>query len=281
MYKEGLNFSQLSGLKKQCGIYRLSVVEHSYIGSSKNLYARLNEHRVDLYNGNHSNSFLQKVVNKYGLEAIVIDIIELCSEDIRTQREKYWITTLCSDMNFKDPVTCKLSKESRRKISESLKKGYEIGRHTKTFQSATIDCYDFFGDYITTYSTKEEAARNCNISIQEVTDCLRAYKHGVKPNGISAGKAVNGYRFRYSCSKISPIKFAIHPKRVGEYFRFYYENKTGKREVAFSSVKDCWKFFTEHCRDEKITIIPILKSRESWELRQQTDNHNGSTSEMK
>lgn len=281
MYKEGLNFSQLTGLQRQCGIYRLSVAEHSYIGSSKNLYARLNEHRVDLYNGNHNNPFLQKVVNKYGLEAVVVDIIELCSPDVRTQREKYWITTLSSDMNLKDPVTCELSEESKRKVSESLKKGYEIGRHTKRFQSATIDCYDFFGDYITTFSTKEEAAYYCDISVQEVTECLRAYKHGTKPNGTSVGKAVNGYRFRYSCSKIQPMKFMVCPHRVGEYFRFYYEDETGKREVAFSSVKDCWTFFTEHCRDKKITIIPVLKSRESWELRNKADNHNGSTPKMK
>ena len=280
MYKEGLNFSQLSGLQRLCGIYRLSVAEHSYIGSSKNLYARLNEHRVDLYNGNHGNPFLQKVVNKYGLEAIVIDILELCEPEDRTIREKYWITTLSSDMNLKDPVTCELSEESRRKVSESLKKGYEIGRHTKRFQSATIDCYDFFGDYITTFSTKEEAAYNCNISVKEVTACLRAYKHGTKPNGVSTGKAVNGYRFRYSCSNIQPMNFMVHPHRVGEYFKFYYEDETGKREIAFSCVKECWKFFTEHCRDKKITIIPVLKSRESWELRQQSEDHNGSAPEM-
>ena len=279
MYREGLNFSQLKELKKLCGIYRLSVAEHSYIGSSKNLYARLHEHMVDLYNKKHTNPFLQKVVNKYGLEAIVIDIIELCDAKERVFREKYWITTLSSDMNLKDPVTCELSEESKKKVSESLKKGYEIGRHTRRFQSATIDCYDYFGEYITTYSTKEEAAASCNISVKDVTECLRGYRKNSVHTGLPKGKAINGYRFRYSCSTVPPLKFSIHPRMVGSYFTFYYEDEFGNRSVAFTNLKDCWEFIAEHCRDKKITIIPVLKSRESWELRQKSEDHNGSSLE--
>lgn len=281
MYKEGLNFSQLYGLQRLCGIYRLSVAEHSYIGSSKNLYFRLREHRHDLQTNQHSNSFLQKVVNKYGLEAVTIDIIELCKIEERTQREKFWISELQSDMNLKDPVTCELSESSKKKLSASLKHAYEIGTRAHYFSNSTIECYDFFGDYITTFSTKEEAAKACNISVKDVVNCLGAYKHGTKANGSSTGKAVNGYRFRYTMSRVPPRKFASNITKVCSYFTFYYEDENGQREVAFTNVKDCWRFFTEHCRDKKITIIPILKSRESWELQQKLDNHNGSISEMK
>ena len=280
MYKEGLNFSQIHCFKKQCGIYRLSVGEHSYIGSSKNLYSRLYEHRRDLLNNEHTNPFLQKVVNKYGVESIVIDIVELCDKDTRIQREAYWIKELKSDMNLKDPVTCELSESSRKKLSESVRKGLELGRYVKCFQTSTIECYDYFGEYITTYSTKEEAAIACDISVKDVDRCLGAYKHGTKPNGTSIGRVANGYRFRYSCSNIPVQKFAQNPKKIGTIFRFYYEDENGNRELAFTSIRDCWQFFTEHCRDEKITIVPVLKSRESWDLRQKPDNHNGSAPEM-
>ena len=280
MYKEGLDFSQLNGLQKLCGIYRLSIAEHSYIGSSKNLYARLAEHRTDLRYKRHSTSFLQRVTNKYGLEAVTIDIIELCDKSIRTQREAYWISELKSDMNLKDPVTFQLSEESRKKLSESIRIGRENGKYVKWFQNSTIDCYDYFGDYITTFSTKEEAAEACGIRPEDVAACMGAYKHGVKSNGTSRGKAVNGYRFRYSQSKIEPIKFPIHPRMVGAYFNFYYEDGNGERKIAFTNVRDCWDFIASHCRDEKITIIPVLKSRETWDLRQKSDNHNGSAPEM-
>ena len=280
MYRENFRFSQLNGLQNLCGIYRLSVAEHSYIGSSKSLYARLAEHRTDLLRNRHANSFLQRVVNKYGLDSVIIDIIELCRTDERTKREKYWIDYFHSDMNFKDPVTCELSEESKKKVSESLLRAYRSGERVHYFSNVTIECYDYFGDYITTFSTKEEAASHCNVTVEDVSKCLGAYKHGTKSNGSSIGKTVNGYRFRYSSSRVPVRKFAIAPKRVGQIFRFYYETDKGTKEVAFSCVKDCWKFFTEHCRDPKITIIPILKSRESWDIRKKADNHNGSAVEI-
>lgn len=280
MYKENINFGELKGLQKLCGIYRLSVVEHSYIGSSKNLYARLTEHRSDLSKHVHNNPFLQKVVDKYGLEAVSIDIIELCSVEERIIREKYWIDTLHSDMNLKDPITCELSEESKKKLSESIQKGLEEGRYVKWSHTSTIDCYDYFGEYITTFSSKEEAAKACGITPDDVMTCIRAYRHGTKPNGVSRGKAINGYRFRYTSSPLDPLKFSVHPRMIGSYFTFYYEDENGNREVAFSSVKSCWDFFSKHYMDKKITIIPILKSRESWDIRQQSENHNGSSPEM-
>lgn len=279
MHIEGLNFSQLSGLQKLCGIYRLSVGEHSYIGSSKNLYARLREHRCDLLNGNHTNEFLQKCVNKYGLESVVIDIVELCDIENRIEREAFWIKELHSDMNFKDPVTCELSEESKKKLSETLKRCYDSGTRKHYFSSSTIDCYDYFGEYITTYSSKEEAASACNISVQQVTECLRGYRKNSEHTGEPKGKAVNGYRFRYTNSRIPQLQFNIHPRMVGSYFNFYYIDENGNKELAFTNLKDCWEFIAEHCRDEKITILPVLKSRESWELRQQAEDHNGSASE--
>lgn len=281
MYKENLNFSQIKGLKNLCGIYRLSIKKHSYIGSSKNLFTRLSEHRADLTKNRHSNTFLQKAVNKYGIDSVVIDIIEICEPDKRVAKEAYWIKELKTDMNLKDPVTSQLSESSRKKLSASIRKGISEGKYKKWFQNSTIDCYDYFGNYITTFSTKEEAAKACGITKKQVTECIGAYKHGVKPNGISRGKAVNGYRFRFSDSKIEPITFPIHPRMIGAYFTFYYEDETGKREVAFTSVKSCWEFFSKHYMDKKITIIPILKSREAWELRCNADNHNGSASETK
>ena len=283
MYKEGLNFNQISSLEnKLCGIYRLSIKEHSYIGSSKNLRARLSEHRVDLKYNQHINSFLQNNVNKHGLDSVVIDIIELCEPCDRIARESFWIEELKSDMNFQNPIDKTLSELSRKKISQSLKKVYDSGERVHYFAKSKIECYDYFGEYITTYNTKEEAAKACGLTVKDVTECLRAYKHGTKSNGSSIGKSVHGYRFRYSDSKIPILKFHIHPKRVGQIINFYYKSDNGDMKHAFSSVKDCWEFFTEHCRDKEITIIPVLKSRESWDLRQEkeTDNHNGSVSEM-
>ena len=88
---ENLSFYTLSSktLMKKSGIYKLSAGGHIYVGSSKNLYSRLTEHRHDLESENHKNDFLQKVSNKYGINNIKIDIIEFCNPEDRIIKEKY------------------------------------------------------------------------------------------------------------------------------------------------------------------------------------------------
>lgn len=88
---ENLSFHTLNSkdLKKKSGVYKLSAGGHVYIGSSKNLHSRLVEHKHDLERQIHSNSFLQNVCDKYGIDNIRIDIIEFCPESDRILREGY------------------------------------------------------------------------------------------------------------------------------------------------------------------------------------------------
>lgn len=91
MQIKGLKFYELSSkqLLKKSGIYKLYAGSHIYVGSSKNLYARLSEHRTDLKLNRHSNTYLQNVYNKYGINNFFIDIIEFCDTSIRITREKF------------------------------------------------------------------------------------------------------------------------------------------------------------------------------------------------
>lgn len=273
MVIENFSFFELrhNDINKKSGIYKLSVNKHIYIGSSKNLYARLREHGNDLANNCHTNEFLQRVCNKYGIENIRIDILEFCSPETRLEREKFWIDELKADMNMQDPVDHTLSEASRQKLSKSVRAGLKAGKYKKIYEFAKIECYDYFGDYITTYDSKEEAAKACGLRVEDVNNCLGAYKHGTKSSGKSIGKAVKGYRFRYSCSRIPPMKFSIRPLEVGRYFNFYYTDENGKKQKAFSCVKECWDFFTKHCRDKQIIITPVLKSRESGNISEEPE----------
>ena len=76
-------------LSKRSGIYKISFQKHIYIGSSKNLYSRLMEHRNHLLNNKHKNDFLQNVSNKHGVENLEIEILEFCDIDVLISREKY------------------------------------------------------------------------------------------------------------------------------------------------------------------------------------------------
>lgn len=65
---------------KLCGIYKITCIPTNkiYIGSSKNIYSRWNNHRWCLENNQHHNYFLQKDWNEYGSDNFIFEILELC-----------------------------------------------------------------------------------------------------------------------------------------------------------------------------------------------------------
>lgn len=139
-----MNFFELSNkeLGKKSGIYKISYNDHIYIGSSKNLYARLREHRVKLLGQRHKNPILQNIYNKHGILCFNIEIVEFCAPEIRIEREKYFITFYKATANLKDPVTSQLSEQSRKKLGESVKKGRAEGKYKTKYDFSKIEQYD-------------------------------------------------------------------------------------------------------------------------------------------
>ena len=255
-----LTFNSLSSkaLGGKSGVYKLSAGGHIYVGSSKNLYARLAEHRSDLYYRRHSNQFLQRVCNKEGIENFNIEILEFCPPDKRIEREKYWIGTLHADMNMQDPISHALSEESKEKLSNSIKAGIKAGRYKKKYDFAKIECYDYFGNLLKVYNTIEEICKELNVTDKAVHRCLSSYGKG------GYGTTIKGYRFRYSCSRVPVHEFSLNSKYIGKYFEFMFKNpETGELSKAFDTIKDCWTFFRKHYLDKEIIIIPRPKLRES------------------
>ena len=252
MEKENLRFYTLSSkeLNNKSGIYKFSAGGHIYIGSSKNLYARLAEHRTDLKENRHSNNFLQKVYNKYGIENIQIDIVEFCDPDDRINRESFWIKELNADMNLQDPVSHKLSESSKQKLSKSIKKGLSEGKYKTKYDYCDIEAYDYFGNYIKTFKSRDELSKEYGFTNKEIQELAGGYKKGSSKNGI---------RLRYSISDVPVQSFEINPNFIGNHYVFFDINESGEEEFAFSSVKNCWKFFGEHANLKEIKIIPKLR----------------------
>lgn len=277
MQIENLSFYTLSSkeLSKKSGIYKLSAGGHVYVGSSKNLYSRLTEHRHDLETNQHKNSFLTNVVNKHGINNVRIDIIEYCAPEDRIVREKFWIDELKADMNLQDPISHELSEQSKQKLSQSVRAGLAAGKYKTKYDFCKVECYDYWGNYITTFDNKEDAAKKLNVDVQAIMHAAGGYKKGV------CLRANGGCRLRYSDSTVPVQTFEGNPQYIGKYYDFYYIDENGNEQFAFSSVKDCWKFFGTHAKLSEIKIIPKLKFQlcESGNV-QNMDNPNPSTSEM-
>jgi len=52
------------------------------------------KHICELQNNKHHSRYLQRVVNKYGLEGLRFEIIEFCEPNRCLNLEQYWINVL-------------------------------------------------------------------------------------------------------------------------------------------------------------------------------------------
>lgn len=80
-------------IEKISGIYCIKNKnnEKMYIGYSSNIYRRFYEHKNNLKNNKHENSYLQKSYNKYGEISFEFFIIESCEENEMKEREIFYI----------------------------------------------------------------------------------------------------------------------------------------------------------------------------------------------
>lgn len=114
-------------LRKLNGIYiiRNTIDNRVYIGECKNFYKRYGRHLSQLCNNKHFNKKLQSFVNKYGVETLTFDILEIVDEN-RVDREIYYIKKFNSiDNGFNiildSRTMAHITKEDRAKGSKKLK----------------------------------------------------------------------------------------------------------------------------------------------------------------
>ena len=76
-----------------CGVYKIInlVNDKIYIGSSKDIVRRWNDHIRSLETNIHANQHLQNAWNKYGRKCFKFEIIEQCDEQYQFEREQYYI----------------------------------------------------------------------------------------------------------------------------------------------------------------------------------------------
>lgn len=91
-----------SKLRFKSGIYMFFniVSGKRYIGSSVDIYSRIHEHIHNLNNNKSHNAHFQASWNKYGEDAFMFCVLEYCPEEIRFDREQYYINYLKPEYNL-------------------------------------------------------------------------------------------------------------------------------------------------------------------------------------
>jgi group I intron endonuclease len=110
------------------GIYLISMPEVSkliYVGSAaQTIRHRWRQHISDLLAKRHANRLLQRAVNKYGIDKLRFEIVELCAPEQVLSREQAWIEKHnWSDLfnlnpNSTSRLGSKLTEEDRLKLAE-------------------------------------------------------------------------------------------------------------------------------------------------------------------
>lgn len=112
--------------QKKSGIYKIinKVNGKYYVGSSKDIEHRWQEHKNELNKNKHYNDYLQSAWNKYGERSFEFTIVEFTeNRDLLTVEQKY-LTELktqqnkCYNLNF-DAYGGDISEYSKQKIRES------------------------------------------------------------------------------------------------------------------------------------------------------------------
>ena len=92
------------------GIYLITIAGHMYVGSTKDFYKRIQDHRKALRESKRENRKFINAFNKYRESNTYWRILEECPKSKLLEREKYWIQLLDSDLNInKDPTICPIS----------------------------------------------------------------------------------------------------------------------------------------------------------------------------
>ena len=78
------------------GVYKIKNLKNGkcYIGSASHLQGRWRCHRSDLNLGQHHSIKLQRAWDKYGSDAFMFEILELCRSPLYIEREQHYLDTM-------------------------------------------------------------------------------------------------------------------------------------------------------------------------------------------
>lgn len=188
-----------SELKNISGIYfiRNLINNREYIGSSKNIYYRLEKHMSLLKHGKHQNPILQNSVIKHGIENFTCGLLEVCDTESLGSREEFYIQNSYNSYNIRKEVIRPINTpEINRKHSETKKRLFREGLILPS-KTRCVNLFDIWGNFIEKFNSIKECSNKTGISKSE---CRRILNKSILES--------HGYFIKYS-NDISPINLKM------------------------------------------------------------------------
>lgn len=167
---------------RKSGIYKITINNKIYIGSSVDLYSRYSTHYSRLRRDIHENIHLQRAYNKYDkmFSFEVLETFEEISKKDLLIKEKEYMDLLNPYYNLMTtPHTNELTEDVKQKISTGIKKAYAEGR--------LINPWSLNGNYIDVYNY-EGILLHSNILVKDAVEILNISNRSVINNAIRCKK---------------------------------------------------------------------------------------------
>ena len=241
---------------KRCGIYMIInlINGNRYIGSSKNIQQRLQTHRSNLRNNHHCNIHLQNAWNKYGEAKFDYSILEFCEENIRINREQYYVNTLKPEYNISIEIVELPSNsiESRLKLSRTRKQRMAEGLIKKT-NCTKIFVYNLQGTFIKEFDSEMDACKELGLTRSGISKTLKGEQK--QHHGFLLFKEKQDFVIPYKKTKNVDKQYkAIIVKNDTEYYEF-------------KSAKECAEFFNIHIVSVRGAILNNRKFLHKYKIK--------------
>lgn len=198
---------------RQDGIYCLTLeaAGKRYIGSSKNIYNRINRHKSDLKRNRHGNEHLQNAFNKHGEDAFSLTILEFCPTLMLGIREQYWIdkyqtterTFGYNKLETTDNRRNVISNETKLKISKSLmRQHYQSGQAVEMIDCKNEEVIQEFASLqaaATWIQNNTEYTGGLNVLKAKIRDVATKRKVTLRDGSKVNRFTSYGYKWRYKC----------------------------------------------------------------------------------
>lgn len=183
-----------------------------YIGQSKNIWRRLNDHISSLNRGTHRNAHLQRAWSKQGGDGFGFSILKVCDVSELDKMESYFISQY-SSMNDKFGYNLEgggnrnkvMSKETRKKISKS-----RLGKSTMSPEAKAKMSERLKGNQIRKGEKMPEENRQKLIQAHTGNKYTLGYKH-TEENKKKMSETRKGNKFRLGIPHSDEVK-----KRISE-----------------------------------------------------------------
>lgn len=238
------------------GIYKISNIldNRKYIGSAENINGRWQRHLSCIKRDKHHSAKLQNWCNKYSINYLIFEIIEVCTKDVLLIREQWYLDNVVDwkrDWNI-----CRIagntsgrlcSKETKARISKAHK-GKKCPQSTIDACSKAVAQYNLDGLFIRKWSSAAEVERELNICHSTLSKCCMGKSY-----------TANKYMWRYYTTEDNIIPEQKVGKSQSRTRKIALIDDLGNILQTFNKISDAVKELTLH----SASIINVCQGKQS------------------